>query len=94
MVARCREDIIKARGVKPTLSPNLNTLATVEALDVKRLLFIGVGCQVTTCSASHDAYILCSNFLRWRSQQAFAYRIPRPALHRFCMLPTAQHICM
>ncbi|CAK0787353.1 hypothetical protein CVIRNUC_010573 [Coccomyxa viridis] len=46
MVARCREDIIKARGVKPTLSPNLNTLATVEALDVKRLLFIGVGCQV------------------------------------------------
>ena len=49
MVARCREDIIKARGVKPTLSPNLNTLATVEALDVKRLLFIGVGCQVTIC---------------------------------------------
>ena len=46
MVARCKEDILKARGVKPTLSPNLNTLATVEALDVKRLLFIGVGCQV------------------------------------------------
>jgi hypothetical protein len=45
-VARCAEDIIKARGVKPTLSPNLDTLATVEALDVKRLLFIGVGCQV------------------------------------------------
>ncbi|KAK9820540.1 hypothetical protein WJX72_011419 [[Myrmecia] bisecta] len=46
MVARTKEDILKARGVKPTLSPNLNTLATVEALDVKRLLFIGVGCQV------------------------------------------------
>ncbi|KAL3133577.1 hypothetical protein ABBQ38_007424 [Trebouxia sp. C0009 RCD-2024] len=46
MVARCKEDIIKAKGVKPTLSPNLNTLATVEALDVKKLLFIGVGCQV------------------------------------------------
>ena len=46
MVARCKEDILKARGVKPTLSPNLDTLATVEALDVKRLLFIGVGCQV------------------------------------------------
>ena len=39
-------DILKAKGVKPTLSPNLNTLAIVEALDVKRLLFIGVGCQV------------------------------------------------
>lgn len=46
MVARSKEDILKARGVKPTLSPNLNVLATVEALDVKKLLFIGVGCQV------------------------------------------------
>ena len=45
-MARAPEDILKARGVKPTLSPNLNVLATVEALDVKRLLFIGVGCQV------------------------------------------------
>ena len=33
--------------MKPTLSPNLNVLATVEALDVKKLLFIGVGCQVS-----------------------------------------------
>ena len=48
VVARSRADIMAARGVKPTLSPNLNVLATVEALmpDVKRLLFIGVGCQV------------------------------------------------
>ncbi|KAI7836528.1 hypothetical protein COHA_009628 [Chlorella ohadii] len=46
MVARSKEDILAARGVKPTLSPNLSVLATVEALDVKRLLFIGVGCQV------------------------------------------------
>lgn len=55
MVARTVEDILAARGVKPTLSPNLNVLATIEALpDVKRLLFIGVGCQVRaacqTCS--------------------------------------------
>ena len=49
MVARCKEDIVKAKGVKPTLSANLNTLATVEALDVKKLLFIGVGCQVKPC---------------------------------------------
>ena len=35
--------------MKPTLSPNLEVLATVEALgpEVKRLLFIGVGCQVS-----------------------------------------------
>lgn len=49
VVARCKEDILKSKGVKPTLSPNLNTLATVEALDVKKLLFIGVGCQVLPC---------------------------------------------
>ena len=46
VVARSKADILAAKGVKPTLSPNLDVLATVEALDVKRLLFIGVGCQV------------------------------------------------
>lgn len=51
VVARTVEDIIAAKGVKPTLSPNLNVLATVEALDVKRLLFIGVGCQVQALRA-------------------------------------------
>eukprot|EP00955_Chlamydomonas_euryale_P100410 365281-Chlamydomonas_euryale.AAC.5 len=46
-VARCEADVLAARGVKPVLSPSLEVLATVEALpDVKRLLFIGVGCQV------------------------------------------------
>lgn len=45
-VAFSEEDILKSKGVKPTLSPNLNILATVEAVPVKRLLFIGVGCQV------------------------------------------------
>lgn len=40
-----------SRGVKPVLSPNLDVLATVEAMmggpqGIKRLLFIGVGCQV------------------------------------------------
>ena len=51
MVARNVEDIIAAKGVKPTLSPNLNVLATVEALNVKKLLFIGVGCQVQALRA-------------------------------------------
>jgi len=47
VVARTAADIIAAKGVKPSLSPNLNVLATIEALvDVKKLLFIGVGCQV------------------------------------------------
>ncbi|CAL5012312.1 unnamed protein product [Urochloa decumbens] len=46
VLARTPEEVIAAKGVKPTLSPNLNTLALVEAAGVKRLLFCGVGCQV------------------------------------------------
>ncbi|XP_020079787.1 7-hydroxymethyl chlorophyll a reductase, chloroplastic [Ananas comosus] len=46
VLARTPEEIIAAKGVKPTLSPNLDTLALVEAAGVKRLLFCGVGCQV------------------------------------------------
>jgi len=62
VVARCKEDIIKAKGVKPTLSPNLNTLATVEALDVKKLLFIGVGCQVRPCPYVHLLHRIMLHF--------------------------------
>ncbi|KAM1746322.1 hypothetical protein ACFX11_012963 [Malus domestica] len=46
VLARTPEEVLAARGVKPTLSPNLNTLALVEAAGVKKLLFCGVGCQV------------------------------------------------
>ncbi|CAL1356065.1 unnamed protein product [Linum trigynum] len=46
VLARTPEEVLAARGVKPTLSPNLNTLALIEAAGVKRLLFCGVGCQV------------------------------------------------
>ncbi|XP_040869473.1 7-hydroxymethyl chlorophyll a reductase, chloroplastic [Glycine max] len=46
VLARTPEEVLAAKGVKPTLSPNLNTLALVEAAGVKRLLFCVVGCQV------------------------------------------------
>ncbi|GKC37837.1 7-hydroxymethyl chlorophyll a reductase, chloroplastic [Tanacetum coccineum] len=46
VLARTPEEVLAAKGVKPTLSPNLNTLALVEAAGVKRLLFCGVGYQV------------------------------------------------
>jgi len=48
VVARTKHEILASRGVKPSLSPNLSVLATVEALgpEIKSLLFIGVGCQV------------------------------------------------
>ena len=48
VVARSKEEVLASRGVKPSLSPNLSVLATVEALgpEIRSLLFIGVGCQV------------------------------------------------
>lgn len=46
VLARTPGEVFAAKGVKPTLSPNLDTLALVEAAGVKRLLFCGVGCQV------------------------------------------------
>ena len=58
LVATSVEDIVKARGVKPCLSPNLDILATVEAMQVKRLLFIGVGCQVQALRAV-EQYLPC-----------------------------------
>ena len=58
LVATSVEDILAARGVKPCLSPNLNVLATVEALQVKKLLFIGVGCQVQALR-SVQQYLPC-----------------------------------
>ncbi|KAJ8490263.1 hypothetical protein OPV22_011984 [Ensete ventricosum] len=46
ILAKTPDEVYAAKGVKPTLSPNLDTLALVEAAGVKRLLFCGVGCQV------------------------------------------------
>ncbi|XXG62066.1 hypothetical protein AAC387_Pa05g0511 [Persea americana] len=45
-IYRTAEEVFAAKGVKPTLFPNLNTLALVEAASVKCLLFWGVACQV------------------------------------------------
>ena len=67
VVARSKEDILAAKGVKPTLSPNLNVLATVEALDVKRLLFIGVGCQVCRALALPLCRALVPGCIKHRS---------------------------
>ncbi|KAL2923098.1 7-hydroxymethyl chlorophyll a reductase chloroplastic [Bienertia sinuspersici] len=51
---RTPDEVIAAKGVKPTLSPNLNTLALVEAAGVKRLLFCGVGCQVQVDNGTRE----------------------------------------
>ncbi|MFN7379654.1 MAG: coenzyme F420 hydrogenase/dehydrogenase beta subunit N-terminal domain-containing protein, partial [Pseudanabaena sp.] len=46
IIARNREEILAARVNKPTLSPNLSVLEQIEQSGIKRLLAIGVGCQI------------------------------------------------
>ena len=46
ILATTPEQVRQAAGVKPTLSPNLNVLAKIEESGYKKILFIGVGCQV------------------------------------------------
>ncbi|MEB3174767.1 MAG: Coenzyme F420 hydrogenase/dehydrogenase, beta subunit C-terminal domain [Cyanobacteriota bacterium] len=51
VVARTREEILAARVNKPTLSPNLSVLEEVEKSGLRRLLVIGVGCQIQALRA-------------------------------------------
>jgi len=54
VIARNRAEILAARVNKPTLSPNLSVLDAVERSGIKRLLFIGVGCQVEALRSVQD----------------------------------------
>ncbi|MBH8566235.1 Coenzyme F420 hydrogenase/dehydrogenase, beta subunit C-terminal domain [Nostoc sp. CENA67] len=51
IIARTPEEILAARVNKPTLSPNLSILEQVEQSGMKRLLVIGVGCQIQALRA-------------------------------------------
>lgn len=51
IIARTPEEILAARVNKPTLSPNLSVLEQVERSGIKRLLVIGVGCQIQALRA-------------------------------------------
>ncbi|MGD1913231.1 MAG: Coenzyme F420 hydrogenase/dehydrogenase, beta subunit C-terminal domain [Rivularia sp. (in: cyanobacteria)] len=51
VIARTAEEILAARVNKPTLSPNLSVLEQVEKSGMKRLLVIGVGCQIQALRA-------------------------------------------
>lgn len=54
VIARSREEILAARVNKPTLSPNLSILEEIEQSGLKRLLAIGVGCQIQALRAVED----------------------------------------
>ena len=47
-------EILAARVNKPTLSPNLSVLGAGRAAGMKRLLVIGVGCQIQALRAVED----------------------------------------
>jgi 3,8-divinyl protochlorophyllide a 8-vinyl-reductase (ferredoxin) len=51
IIARTPADILAARVNKPTLSPNLSVLEQIEQSGLKRLLVIGVGCQIQALRA-------------------------------------------
>ncbi|MGK7910884.1 MAG: Coenzyme F420 hydrogenase/dehydrogenase, beta subunit C-terminal domain [Synechococcus sp.] len=51
VVARTAEEVLAARVNKPTLSPNLSILDLVRESGMKRLLAIGVGCQIQALRA-------------------------------------------
>lgn len=51
VLARTPEEVLAARVNKPTLSPNLSVLELVEQSAMKRLLVIGVGCQIQALRA-------------------------------------------
>lgn len=46
IIATTPEEILAAKVNKPTLSPNLSVLEQIEKSGMKRLLVIGVGCQI------------------------------------------------
>lgn len=54
VIARTPEEILAARVNKPTLSPNLSVLELVEQSGLKKLLVIGVGCQIQALRAVQD----------------------------------------
>jgi 3,8-divinyl protochlorophyllide a 8-vinyl-reductase (ferredoxin) len=51
IIARNRAEILAAKVNKPTLSPNLSVLEQVAQSGMKRLLVIGVGCQIQALRA-------------------------------------------
>lgn len=51
VIARTSEEVLAAKVNKPTLSPNLNVLEQIEQSGMKRLLVIGVGCQIQALRA-------------------------------------------
>ena len=55
VLARTPEQVLAARVNKPTLSPNLKVLEQLPGSGIRRLLAIGVGCQIQALRAVQDS---------------------------------------
>ena len=55
ILARTPEDVLAARVNKPTLSNNLSVLEQLPGSGIRRLLAIGVGCQIQALRAVQDS---------------------------------------
>ena len=51
VIARTPEEVLAAKVNKPTLSPNLSVLEKIEKSGMKKILAIGVGCQIQALRA-------------------------------------------
>lgn len=54
LLARTPAEVLAARVNKPTLSPNLSVLDEIPAQGIRRLLAIGVGCQIQALRTVQD----------------------------------------
>jgi coenzyme F420 hydrogenase subunit beta len=54
VLARTAAEVLAAKVNKPTLSPNLDVLEEIERAGMKRVLAIGVGCQIQALRAVQD----------------------------------------
>jgi coenzyme F420 hydrogenase subunit beta len=54
ILARTSAEVLAARVNKPTLSPNLSVLDEIPKQGIKRLLAIGVGCQIQALRTVQD----------------------------------------
>jgi len=55
ILATTRDEVLSSGGVKPCYSPTLSVLEEVEARGLKRIMFIGVGCQVQALRSIESA---------------------------------------
>ncbi|KAK6130517.1 hypothetical protein DH2020_035726 [Rehmannia glutinosa] len=70
ILARTPEEVLAAKGVKPTLSPNLNTLALVESVSILRLLVSNVFFSVVSAAKCKNNFLKCSSKISGASSES------------------------